>query len=255
MSWPGPAQMNIHLRPYKPDPTRWRVDVKLMHPTTHTEIRKRLVAPAGLSEAQARAWGEQQVPKTLGVALGMPSEPSPPPKQIKEAREVRRSLPAPKTISPPKAQMTLERFYYERFEPEHASMQKPATRDGYDTNFRNHLRPPPDKRHLDAYLRAAPGQGAACPPSTSSPAASPASRSSSSRPTLTATIPSARAASGSTSSAAPAPTSAAAATAPRSRSASTSPSSPEYRASAASGSARRAPHRRPSLRAMLRAPR
>jgi hypothetical protein len=164
MSWPGPAQMNIHLRPYKPDPTRWRVDVKLMHPTTHTEIRKRLVAPAGLSEAQARAWGQQQVPKILGVALGMPSEPSPPPKQIKEAREVRRSLPAPKTISPPKAQMTLERFYYERFEPEHASMQKPATRDGYDTNFRNHLRPHLDKRHLDAYLRAAPGQGAACPP-------------------------------------------------------------------------------------------
>jgi integrase len=37
--------------------------------------------------------------------------------------------------------MTLERFYHERFEPEHARMQKPATRDNYETNFRNHYRP------------------------------------------------------------------------------------------------------------------
>jgi hypothetical protein len=43
--------MNIHTRPYKNDPTRWYVDVKLMHPTTHTEIRKRLVAPAVLTAA------------------------------------------------------------------------------------------------------------------------------------------------------------------------------------------------------------
>jgi integrase/predicted DNA-binding transcriptional regulator AlpA len=136
----GPAQMNIHLRPYKKDPTRWHVDVKLMHPSTHTEIRKRLVAPAGMSEAQARAWGERQVPKILGVALGMPSEPPPPPKQTRKAQEVRRSSHVQKAISH-RPQMTLERFYYERFEPEHARMQKPATHNGYDTNFRNHYRP------------------------------------------------------------------------------------------------------------------
>jgi integrase/predicted DNA-binding transcriptional regulator AlpA len=131
----GPAQMNIHLRPYKNDPTRWTVDIKLMHPGTQREIRKRMVAPVGLSEAQARAWGERQVPKILGAALGAQSAeptPRPEPKKIKEAPAA--SQPVPKA-------MTLERFYYERFEPEHVRMQKPATRVSYDTAFRNHLRP------------------------------------------------------------------------------------------------------------------
>jgi predicted DNA-binding transcriptional regulator AlpA len=96
----GPAQMNIHLRPYKNDPTRWTVDVKLMHPGTQREIRKRMVAPVGLSEAQARAWGERQVPKILGVALGAQSEeptPPPQPKKIKEALAA--PQPVPKAIS------------------------------------------------------------------------------------------------------------------------------------------------------------
>jgi integrase/predicted DNA-binding transcriptional regulator AlpA len=134
----GPAQMNIQLRPYKNDPTRWTVDVKLMHPGTQREIRKRMVAPVGLSEAQARAWGERQVPKILGVALGAQSEaPTPPPrpKKIKEAPAA--PQPVPKAIP----QMTLGSFYYERFEPEHVRLQKPATRVGYDAVFRNHLRP------------------------------------------------------------------------------------------------------------------
>src|SRR5690606_811131 len=51
--------------PYAHDHTRWHVDIRLMHPTTQKEIRKRLVAPAGLSESQARAWGERQVPALL----------------------------------------------------------------------------------------------------------------------------------------------------------------------------------------------
>ncbi|MBK8265350.1 MAG: tyrosine-type recombinase/integrase [Nannocystis sp.] len=132
--------MNIHTRPYKNDPTRWHVDVKLMHPTTHTEIRKRLVAPAGLSEDQARTWGERQVPKILGGALGMPSEPPPATKQTEEAHEVHRSSHVQKAIWP-RAQMTLDRFYCERFEPEHVRLQKMGTRYNYDTTFRTHLRP------------------------------------------------------------------------------------------------------------------
>lgn len=52
----GPVAVKITLRPYSHDKARWHVDVRLMHPnTTEREIRRRLVAPAGLSEAQARA--------------------------------------------------------------------------------------------------------------------------------------------------------------------------------------------------------
>lgn len=50
----GPADMKINLRPYAHDHTRWHVDIRLMHPAENREIRKRLVAPAGLSEAQAQ---------------------------------------------------------------------------------------------------------------------------------------------------------------------------------------------------------
>jgi predicted DNA-binding transcriptional regulator AlpA len=93
----GPAQMNIHLRPYKNDPTRWTVDIKLMHPGTQREIRKRMVAPVGLSEAQARAWGERQVPKILGAALGAQSEEPTPPKQPKKIKEARRITTCPQS--------------------------------------------------------------------------------------------------------------------------------------------------------------
>ncbi|MEZ4449544.1 MAG: tyrosine-type recombinase/integrase [Nannocystaceae bacterium] len=138
--------MKINLRPYAHDSTRWHVDIRLMHPTTQKEIRKRLVAPAGLSEAQARAWGERQVPGLLlGKVLGAAADGAP--------RERDKEVTTPSTTSttrtprplrlvpPPRAAMTLAALYTERFEPEYVRLQKPATRVGYDSVFRNHIRP------------------------------------------------------------------------------------------------------------------
>ncbi len=127
--------MKIHLRPYAHNTSRWHVDIRLMHPTAATEIRKRLVAPAGLSEAQARAWGERQVPKILGKALGVIAEPAD--KEAPAANTPKTARRPPAARSP----VTLASFFVERFEPEYVRLQKPATRVNYDTLFRNHLGP------------------------------------------------------------------------------------------------------------------
>ena len=127
--------MKIHLRPYAHDTNRWHVDIRLMHPTAATEIRKRLVAPAGLSEAQARAWGERQVPTILGKALGVIAEPAD--KEAPAANTPKTARRPPAARSP----VTLASFFVERFEPEYVRLQKPATRVNYDTLFRNHLGP------------------------------------------------------------------------------------------------------------------
>ena len=131
--------MKIQLRPYPHDPTRWHVDIRLMHPTETKEIRKRLVAPAGLSEAQARTWGERQVPKILGKVLGAGADA---PQQRDKEETPTTSTPRHLRVVPsPKSSMTLGALYIERFEPEYVRLQKPATRVNYDTLFRNHLGP------------------------------------------------------------------------------------------------------------------
>ena len=62
--------MKITLRPYAHDKNRWHVDIRLMNPCSPArELRKRMVAPKRLSEQQARAWGERQVPKDPQVAV------------------------------------------------------------------------------------------------------------------------------------------------------------------------------------------
>ena len=140
--------MKIILRPYAHDPNRWHVDIRIMHPTTATEIRKRLVAPAGLSEAQARAWGERQVPKILGDALGVVAEPAakevPAQRPTKAARAPAPAptrAPAPMAIPGAAPTPTLATFYDERFDPEYVQLQKPATQVGYETVWRNHIAP------------------------------------------------------------------------------------------------------------------
>jgi len=131
--------MKIHLRPYAHDTNRWHVDIRLMHPTETKEIRKRLVAPAGLSEAQARTWGERQVPKILGKVLGAGADA---PQQRDKEETPTTSTPRHLRVVPsPKSSMTLGALYIERFEPEYVRLQKPATRVNYDTLFRNHLGP------------------------------------------------------------------------------------------------------------------
>ncbi|MEZ4385439.1 MAG: tyrosine-type recombinase/integrase [Nannocystaceae bacterium] len=131
--------MKITLRPYPHDTSRWHVDIRLMNPCNpDEEIRKRKVAPAGLSEAQARAWGERQVPKIIRKVLGADAPAS---KEVLTTRTRRqiKEIPAP---TPDLADaMTLAVFYAGRFEPEHIRLQKPATQASYEANFRKHILP------------------------------------------------------------------------------------------------------------------
>ena len=123
--------MKITLRPYAHDKTRWHVDIRLMNPcNTAREIRKRLVAPARLSEQQARAWGERQVPRILQKVLGTGSRIEVPSARKESATHTARTRA-----------ITLGEFYVQRFVPEHVELQKPATRVGYDSVFRNHIGP------------------------------------------------------------------------------------------------------------------
>jgi integrase/predicted DNA-binding transcriptional regulator AlpA len=139
----GPAQMKINLRPYAHDQTRWHVDIRIMHPTTHKEIRRRLVAPAGLSEARARSWGEHQVPKILGEVLGAVND-APRDKEAPHPKNAPHQLPAPpqlRLVPAPAPAMTIAELFCQRFEPEYVRLQKPATRVSYDAVFRNYIGP------------------------------------------------------------------------------------------------------------------
>ncbi len=65
--------MKIKVRPYANDNTRFQLDIRFMHPIhTAQEVRRRMLAPAGLDEMHARLWGEGQV-RALGreVVPGM----------------------------------------------------------------------------------------------------------------------------------------------------------------------------------------
>ena len=135
---PGVPAMKISTRPYPNDPTRFHVDIRFMNPCKdNEEIRRRMVAPAGLDEGQARAWGERQVPVILRDLVAVPSvrvveEPVKPP--------VRAPVKALKETPPP-PQLTLGSFYEQRFRPEYVALQKLGTQIAYDSIYRDHLRP------------------------------------------------------------------------------------------------------------------
>lgn len=116
----GPAKMKIKLRPYAHDTTRFHVDIRFMNPTVANEtIRRRLVAPPGLDEKQARTWGERQVPLILRELVGGSSNAG-----TVESQKESSTIPrAPR--------MTLAEFYERRFLPEHVALQKRATRDSW----------------------------------------------------------------------------------------------------------------------------
>jgi integrase/recombinase XerC len=129
-----PVDAKITLRPYARDPSRWQLDIRLIDPCTPArELRRRIVAPAGMDPERARQWGEHQVPALLRAltedAGEHAAEPSPP-------RAARMPRPSPSTSA-----MTLAELYARRFEPEHVLLQKPATRDYYAAMWRNHIEP------------------------------------------------------------------------------------------------------------------
>ncbi|MBK8263838.1 MAG: hypothetical protein IPK80_21185 [Nannocystis sp.] len=63
--------MKITLRPYAKDKNRWQIDIRLANPSQpQTEIRRRMVAPGGHDQKQARTWGERQVAALLRELVG-----------------------------------------------------------------------------------------------------------------------------------------------------------------------------------------
>jgi integrase len=120
--------MKITLRPYTNDKTRFHVDIRFMNPAVANEtIRRRLVAPPGLDERQARTWGERQVPLILRELVGGTAD------AVTVAQKEIITMRAPR--------LTLAEFYERRFLPEHVALQKRATRDSYESLYRNHIGP------------------------------------------------------------------------------------------------------------------
>ncbi|MBK8259996.1 MAG: site-specific integrase [Nannocystis sp.] len=146
--------MKITLRPYAHDKTRWHVDIRLMNPCdTEKEIRRRMVAPAGLSEAQARAWGQRQVPELLRGVMGEAAvNDTSRDKEITNAQTKKNTRITPSaasstnalampSVAPRRSEMTLAELFRERFEPEHVCLQKHATQESYSVTFRLHILP------------------------------------------------------------------------------------------------------------------
>ena len=119
--------MSLKLRPYWKDRNRHEVDMQIEHPISQTPLRKRIAAPAGFDERQARRWGEKELEKWL-KSLALPTP-----------REEDRKTPQPASPNPAKVELTFEVFYRERFEPNYVRFQREATQVGYDSLWRNHL--------------------------------------------------------------------------------------------------------------------
>ena len=118
--------MSLKLRPYWKDRTRHEVDMQIDHPITELPLRKRVAAPVGFDERQARRWGEKELEKWL-KSLSLPTPREEDRKDAQPAKPV------------PRAELTFEGFYRERFEPNYVRFQRPATQTGYDSLWRNHL--------------------------------------------------------------------------------------------------------------------
>lgn len=124
----GPAKMKITTRPYANDTTRFHVDIRFMNPCNENdEIRRRLVAPPGLDDKQARTWGERQVPLIMRELVGIAGDAA--------------NVAPMKENTARVAKMNLAAFYESRFLPEHVALQKRATQDGYYSLYTNHIAP------------------------------------------------------------------------------------------------------------------
>ncbi len=137
----GTVKMKITLRPYAKDKSRWTIDIRLMNPCTQNqEVRRRYVAPAGLDQTQARAWGERKVPTLLRELVGDAGEhdavPMIPAVVATPRKETATTIN--NTITKP---VTLAEFYLQRFVPEHVALLKSATRDHYKFTWAKHIAP------------------------------------------------------------------------------------------------------------------
>lgn len=111
--------------PYIKDPTRWHVDMSYTHPITGKEDRKRRVAPAGLSEAQAIEWGQgERLRIVTGLALGTVAAASATTDSADDGKE------STSTHTKAKRAPTVAEVWPE-FEAGHVARQKYSTIKGY----------------------------------------------------------------------------------------------------------------------------
>ena len=107
--------MKITTRPDRNDLTRIHVDIRFMNPCNENdEIRRRLVAPPGLDDKQARTWGERQIPAILRELVAVTGGPV----DMEASKEKTPGARAPR--------LTLAEFYEQRFLPEYVQLLKPA---------------------------------------------------------------------------------------------------------------------------------
>lgn len=116
----GSRGPRVTLRPYFKDRSRFHVDLHYDDPAGGGAARKRLVAPRGLSERQARQWGMGALAKLLRAPAEAPADPAP-------------------AAASEKHETTLERFYGDDFAINYLALQRPATQAGYASLWRHHL--------------------------------------------------------------------------------------------------------------------
>jgi integrase len=121
--------MKITLRPYANDKTRFHVDIRFMNPCNEPTTRSAGAwsRPPGLMTRQARRVG------------GTPGPADPPRARRGTADAVAVAQKEIITMRAPR--LTLAEFYERRFLPEHVALQKRATRDSYESLYRNHIGP------------------------------------------------------------------------------------------------------------------
>lgn len=114
---PECTKMRITLRPYFKDRSRFQVDLQFTDPTTNAPVRARPVAPKGLTERQAHAWGMGELAKLLRGQGNLTTAPT-----------IRREESAPIPPAPKHIELTLEVFFRDNFTPNYSSFSGPRRR-------------------------------------------------------------------------------------------------------------------------------
>ncbi|MEZ4453545.1 MAG: tyrosine-type recombinase/integrase [Nannocystaceae bacterium] len=96
-------------------------------PRTPTTRTARAAAPTLTSTPKLKLAPEPRIEPRPALSPRIEPRPAPSP----------RGEPRPS----PRAEPTLAEFYADRFDPEHVSLQKPATQESYAANFRLHMAP------------------------------------------------------------------------------------------------------------------
>lgn len=137
----SPMELEVTSRPYWKNRARQHVDIMFAHPHTQKPVRKRIVAPDGLDEAGAIAWGRGQAMRLfmetckapLDVEAWQERQEDTTNKVTKTGRTTRGSTPAA-----PRAPLLSE--FWDVFMARYVATLKHASRLGFEESWRNHIR-------------------------------------------------------------------------------------------------------------------